>query len=269
MPEVRDQLGNVHQFREKPRRVISLVPSLTELLVDLGLEKELAGITKFCVHPDYLKEQKAIIGGTKNVHSVKVRDLKPDFVLASKEENTRRTVAELPEDVPVYVSDIANLKDLKKVVSDLGIIFGVVQKANDLNREIDALEKSLQVRVVANQSCLYLIWKDPFMAAGTDTFINEMLKLTGCENALKKWGDKGERYPAITVEQMTELNPDHIFLSSEPFPFTEKHAEELSDKVPSKIRVVDGEAFSWYGTGVLRQRGYLEAFAQEVSDPHR
>lgn len=269
MPKVRDQLGNVHQFREKPRRVVSLVPSLTELLVDLDLEKELVGITKFCVHPGYLREQKAIIGGTKNVHSAKVGELNPDFILVSKEENTRRTAAQLPKDVPVYVSDIANLKDLKKVVSDLGIIFGVEQKANDLNREIDALEKSLQKLVVTRQTCIYLIWKDPYMAAGIDTFINEMLKLTGCENALEKWGEDGKRYPTITVEQMIELNPERIFLSSEPFPFTEEHVTELADKLPSKIRVIDGEAFSWYGTGVLRQREYLETFVQEVSDPRR
>src|SRR6056297_3221752 len=201
MRQVKDQLGNVHEFGKVPSRIISLVPSLTELLVDLGLEKELIGITKFCVHPKYLQDQKTIIGGTKNVHSKKVFDLQPGFILSSKEENTRRTIDQLP-DVPIYVSDISDIQELKKVVVDLGIIFGVEDRANKLIRDLDALVKALQKKVVKKQSCLYLIWKDPYMVAGSDTFINEMLQLIGCENAIKKWGDKGKRYPILEVEDI-------------------------------------------------------------------
>ncbi|MCA1761913.1 MAG: ABC transporter substrate-binding protein [Cryomorphaceae bacterium] len=269
MPRVKDQLGNVYQFSSPPRRIVSLVPSLTELLVDLGLEEKLVGLTKFCVHPNGLRDRKTVIGGTKNVRTEEVRKLQPDFILASKEENTRRCVEELRKDIPVYVSDISNLDDLKVAVTDLGKIFQVGAAAEKRIIEIDELSNSLKAKVGKKQSCLYLIWKDPYMAAGTDTFISEMLELTGCENALKQLGEEGERYPRLTVELMNKLAPDHIFLSSEPFPFKEKHAKDLSAKTAAKLRIVDGEAFSWYGTGVLRQGEYLQAFAQDVSSMHR
>ena len=266
MPFFQDQIGRSFELKEFPRRIVSLVPSQTEMLIDLGLENNIVGITKFCVHPDRIRSEKIQVGGTKNLHLDRVEILNPDFIIANKEENTRADVEALAKKYPVYVSDIENLNDAKGFALDMGALTGNEDNARKLVAQIDQALSHLQDlrKNTEPLSVLYLIWKDPYMAAGTDSFITEMLHICGVNNVLHKWGDKGLRYPEVRIDQIKSLNPDMVLLSSEPYPFKRKHAEELSEKTGIKNMLVDGEIFSWYGSRIIHTLPHLEKFMQEI-----
>jgi ABC-type Fe3+-hydroxamate transport system substrate-binding protein len=238
-----DQLGRNIQIEAIPKRIISLVPSQTELLFDLGLDKEIVGVTRFCVHPAYALKSKVIVGGTKQFDFQKIDELKPDFIIGNKEENYQEGIERLVKKYPVWMSDIYNLEDACRMMLEVGRITGASHRAQKIASEIksgfNALEKKNSRRV------LYLIWRKPWMAAGAMTFINSMLEAIGLVNCLQA----STRYPALSDEEIRALNPEIILLSSEPFPFKEKHVAELKEISPnSKIILADGEMFSWYGS---------------------
>ena len=266
-----DQIGRKFELNAPPQRIVSLVPSQTELLCDLGLEDRIVGVTKFCVHPKHLRKAKTIIGGTKSIHFDKIEALNPDFIIANKEENNRVDVEKLSAKYPVYVSDIENLDHAQAFTNDVGALTGNVEKARELNARISDAVKSLETAIQNRKpvSALYLIWKDPYMAAGTDSFITEMLAICGIKNSLAKWDDAGLRYPEITPEEMIALNPDIILLSSEPYPFTSIHRSEITEKTGINTLLVDGEAFSWYGSRILHCLPYLQNFVQETGSFYR
>ncbi len=260
-----DQLGNQHTFDTTPKRIISLVPSQTELLVDLGLEDSIVGITKFCVHPYHLKSTKKIIGGTKKVHFEKIRLLQPDIIIANKEENTLEIVTELSKICPVWVTDIITLEDNLKMIEDFGILFNKrieakkwIDKINFAHQDFLNFIKDKEVKKAA-----YFIWADPYMVAGNTTFINEMLKLNKFENS---YISREERYPEVSIENIRiEGNPDLVLLSSEPFPFTDEHAFELGQYTHHAItQFVDGEMFSWYGSRVVKAFDYFKKMHQKI-----
>lgn len=233
-------------------RIISLVPSITEALFDLGLsENEIVGRTKFCIHPYEKVTLVEKIGGTKNLNIEKIKALRPDIILANKEENMREQVEELMQDFKVLVSDVVTMKDNYDLVKQLGMLFGKEERAKEFN---------LKIYEVLNHSKLskplktaYLIWKNPYMTVGSDTFIHHIMSEIGFENLFKNQ----TRYPIISVEDLEEA--DMIMLSSEPFPFKEEHIEELKAIYPDKkIIVVDGEAFSWYGTHLAKCEVYFQ-----------
>jgi ABC-type Fe3+-hydroxamate transport system substrate-binding protein len=230
-------------------RIVSLVPSQTELLVYLGLEKHLVGVTKFCVHPKGLKNHVKQIGGTKNVDIQKVIDLKPDLVIGNKEENFKSDIDELEKHVPVWMSDIYTLDDAYEMIQQIGKLTDTEVKALTLIDGIKSEFKQL-IPLKEKKKCLYLIWRKPYMAAGKNTFIDHLLEQLGFENALQI-----DRYPEV---EFTNLGTDFIFLSSEPYPFKEKHIEELKVIFPNaEIRLVDGEFFSWYGSRLLDAPNYF------------
>ena len=271
MPVYTDQISRKFQLHATPKRIVSLVPSQTELLCDLGLEDSIAGVTKFCVHPKHLRKAKTEIGGTKKLHFDRIDALKPDLIIANKEENNREDIDRLSEKYPVYVSDIENLDHAQAFANDMGTLTGNEEKAGILNTRITAAVDSLK-QVVENRksiNALYLIWKDPYMAAGTESFITEMLQICGIENSLAKWGKAGLRYPEITIEEIKLLNPDIILLSSEPYPFKAIHGSEIKDQTQIKTMLVDGEAFSWYGSRILHCLPYLKKFIQEINSIYR
>ena len=243
MIESVDQLGQAHRFDESRQRIVSLVPSITELLVDLGLRQNIVGCTKFCVHPNDLKADTAIVGGTKNVRRLAVEALSPDLIIASKEENVKEQVEALQKSCPVWVSDVVDLASGAEMNVLLGELFGLPAIANEINA---ANARSLAKHSESNRgTALYLIWKDPYMSVGGDTYINNVMEAVGYENVCRN----EQRYPILEVEKIKALNPAHMLLSSEPFPFKEKHIAELQAICPdADVRLVDGEFYSWYGS---------------------
>lgn len=234
------------------QRIISLVPSQTELLADLGLEEEVVGITKFCVHPERWFRTKTRIGGTKTVDLEKVKALQPDIILANKEENVKEQIEALEKIAPVYVSNIHTLVEAQTMILDIGKLFGKVAASKAMVAQIR--EKFQHLKRVNGLSVAYCIWQKPWMWAGGDTFIHDMLVRTGFENVFKEI----PRYPTEEIAALQERKPDLIFLSSEPFPFKEKHAIALQKELPkAKIVLVDGEMFSWYGSRLLLVPHYL------------
>ncbi len=235
-------------------RIVSLVPSQTELLHYLGMRDEVVGITKFCVHPKVWFESKERVGGTKSVNIEKVRLLKPDLIIGNKEENTKEDIVALQEIAPVWMSDIFNLSDSLEMLTLLGEVLGknleVDHLVSTINSEFEALRRVADNHPVKGKTVLYFIWNEPDFSAGRNTFIDSMLIECGLVNA-----SNGERYP----EADQSIQPDFIFLSSEPFPFEEKHIDSFQEKYPnSKIVLVDGEMFSWYGSRLKDAPRYFQ-----------
>lgn len=240
-------------------KVVSLVPSITEALFDLGLtENEVIGRTKFCIHPEGKVKGVPIIGGTKNINIDKIKALKPDLILANKEENVKEQVEALMEDCKVLITNVETTEDNYYLLKTLGNIFNKEERAQQFNLKIyDVLEQSKLNST--NVKTAYLIWKNPYMTIGSDTFIHKILTEIGFENIFK---DK-TRYPEIQMEDLADA--DVIMLSSEPFPFKEKHIEEMKAFYPDKkIMIVDGEAFSWYGTHIAKCGDYFKELLTEV-----
>jgi ABC-type Fe3+-hydroxamate transport system substrate-binding protein len=262
MDELIDQLGRIVPLTSIPTRIISLVPSQTELLFDLGLEKEVIGITKFCIHPQHRVKQIEKIGGTKTVDLEKIRKLKPDLIIGNKEENEQGQIECLMNEFPVWMSDIYTLKDAISMIEKIGLLTGKSENASILTAEILNNFKQLsRTPKASNVSVAYLIWKNPYMVAGRDTFINDVLQIGGWENVFKD-----SRYPIITADDLRRKSPDMIFLSSEPYPFAEKHLKEFKEIYPNaKTIIVDGELFSWYGSRLKYTANYIMKLKHHIS----
>ncbi|KGO78855.1 iron ABC transporter [Flavobacterium beibuense F44-8] len=263
-----DQLGNTITLTKAPMRIVSIVPSQTELLYDLGLEDKIVGITKFCVHPYHLKQTKRIIGGTKRVHYEKIKALEPDIIIANKEENTPEIVERLSEIAPVWVSDIITIEDNIKMIEELGKIFSVRTKAqhwvDKINHGYTDFKKFMEGRPFKRSA--YFIWKNPYMVAGGNNFINEMLKLNHFTNIYE---DREGRYPEIIVQKMRiQGDPEVIFLSSEPYPFKDEDAFELGRHTHHAQTIfVDGEMFSWYGSRIVKAFDYFKQLQLRIEEP--
>lgn len=243
-----------------PQRIISLVPSQTELLYDLGLSKEVIGQTIFCLHPEDMHQIKPRIGGTKKLKLELIRSLQPDLIIGNKEENEQTQIETLMEEFPVWMSDIKDLNGAVEMIELIGHLVGKSTKADEISQQILSEFKGLG-RPEA-QKCLYFIWREPWMAAGKDTFIDDMLSRIGLKNVA--WEVDG-RYPVISEQWLALVQPEVILLSSEPYPFKEKHLEELRDLVPNaKILLVDGELFSWYGSRLLHSVAYFKTLIKQI-----
>lgn len=231
------------------RRIVSLVPSQTELLYDLGLDSEVVGITKFCVHPKHWKETKTIVGGTKNVDLDVVDSLKPDLIIANKEENTKDDVEALMKKYRVHVTDVSTIEDAYEMIQTIGSLTG-----KDSSSLINKIKSSFQSLSFETHKALYLIWKKPWMSVGQDTFISEMMKVAGFANVIT-----GDRYPSLSEGDIKLLAPEVVLLSTEPYPFKAEHVEEVRRMLPGvKVVLVDGEMFSWYGSRMVRMGEYFK-----------
>ncbi|MBX2967333.1 MAG: ABC transporter substrate-binding protein [Cyclobacteriaceae bacterium] len=249
---VTDQLGQPLEIPFPPKRIISLVPSQTELLFDLGLADEVVGITKFCVHPSAWRKTKTIIGGTKKFNFDTIEQLKPDLIIGNKEENYKEGIEALQQKYPVWMSDIVTLTDAFAMIQSIGEITGRLTQAETL---VSMVKSSFQeLTKITSTRVLYLIWRNPWMGAGAGTFIHEMLTVAGFENCLQN----RERYPEFSSSEIAALKPDLVFLSSEPYPFTEKHITGVQVLLPeANIICVDGEMFSWYGSRMRYFASYI------------
>lgn len=243
----------------KPLRIVSVVPSQTELLYTLGLDDEVVGITKFCVHPKAWFKQKTRIGGTKTLNIELIKSLNPTLILANKEENVKEQIEALRDVCPVYVSDITSFDEALDMMEVIGQWTNRVEMARELIEQLRYLSHRV-VDLKASLSVLYLIWQKPYMAAGSETFINTMLHLGGWNNCVKQ-----KRYPSLTEDAIVKLNPDLVFLSSEPFPFKQKHIDALKLLLPNAtIILVDGEMFSWYGSRLLFTFDYFKQLHEKL-----
>lgn len=248
-----DQMGREVIIPFPPQRIISLVPSQTELLYDLGLEDRVVGITKFCIHPKSWQQSKTIIGGTKQFKFDVIDSLKPDLIIGNKEENYKEGIDQLSAKYPVWMSDIASIDQALDMILVLGNITNERVKSISISEKIKEGFASFGYK--KRRQTIYLIWKDPFMAAGRGTFIDEIMDFSAFENIVNE-----PRYPELTFDQIVSLAPEVILLSSEPYPFKEKHIAEFRAVLPNtEIRLVDGEMFSWYGSRMLKAVEYLKA----------
>ncbi|TDU42707.1 ABC-type Fe3+-hydroxamate transport system substrate-binding protein [Gelidibacter sediminis] len=258
---MKDQLHRSVNLIHTPKRIVSLVPSQTELLVDLGLEEAIVGITKFCVHPNHLLQHKTVVGGTKQVHLSKIKDLHPDLILCNKEENTIAMVEELEKLAPVHISDVNTFEDAIGLIEQYGLLFSKEQTAYRLINSIQEKRRELAafIKDKPKKSVAYFIWKNPWMVAASETFINELLTESGF---LNYFGSQ-QRYPEILLNAKLPESPDLVFLSSEPFPFKQEHKLIIQDYFPkATISIVDGEMFSWYGSRLLKAFDYFKTLHQ-------
>ncbi|GGA91630.1 helical backbone metal receptor [Puia dinghuensis] len=251
MPSFTDQLGRTLFLPQTPRRIISLVPSQTELLYTLGLDAAVVGITKFCVHPESWFRTKPRVGGTKAIDPARVDALKPDLIIANKEENEKPQIEALAARYPVWVSDVKNLSDALAMIRSLGQLTGATTMATALASTIATRFNQLPIPTQPIPAA-YFIWRNPWMVAGGDTFINDMLHYCGFTNIFAGH----DRYPTVDLSSLA--GPVHILLSSEPYPFRERHIDEIKEVLPeAAVRLVDGEFFSWYGSRLLDAPAYF------------
>ena len=250
---VKDQLNRELFIPAPPKRIVSLVPSQTELLIDLGLKSNVVGITKFCVHPNDLRKEIKVVGGTKTVHYHKIEALQPDLIICNKEENTLEMVQELAKICPVWVSDISNLDDSLDMITKLGALLGVANKASELRASIASEAKAFQQFMQGRplKKVAYLIWKNPYMAVGVDTFIHSMLKMNQFQNCITE-----VRYPQVKLTELKQA--ELVLLSSEPYPFKLENVHDLQTQLGVPVKLVDGEYFSWHGSRLRKAFDYFK-----------
>lgn len=256
-----DQLGNKIEINFPLKRIVSLVPSQTELLFDLGLDSEIVGITRFCIHPEEKIKTKRQIGGTKQFNIEKIIALQPDLIIANKEENYEEGIAELQKYFPVWLSDIYTLDDAYTMMREVSRITNRDLAGNKIIDEIKTNFSKLSAVNGQPLTVAYFIWRKPYMVAAKNTFIHSMLEVFGLKNVF----DDLERYPEINPAMLAERKPDFIFLSSEPYSFASKHFAEFQSFSPSsKVMIVDGEMFSWYGSRLRFTGKYFEELRKEL-----
>lgn len=241
---VTDQIGRLVRVPKLPQRIVSLVPSQTELLYDLGLGDRVVGVTMFCKHPVDAKEHATLIGGTKRFKFDKIAELKPDLIIGNKEENYKEGIEKLDEDYSVWVSDFETLDDSLRMIQQIGEYTGSRDKATALVDRISASFAAL-VPATCPVRAAYVIWRKPYMVVAGGTLINELMGRAGFSNV---FGSRS-RYPQISGEELTAAVPEVVLLSSEPYPFKQRHVDEFQALCPgAQILLVDGEMFSWGGS---------------------
>ena len=256
--KITDHLGTEVDLPKSPQRIVSLVPSITELLHDLGLSGQVVGRTKFCIYPDKGFPIASIIGGTKNVHIDIVRDLNPDLVIANKEENVKDQVEAISKFTSTFTTVVKNRSDALKMILDIGNVCDKKDAAKDLIEKINLDFKPTENSKI---KIVYLIWQNPYMTIGGDTYISNFLEDFGFENVYKAQN----RYPSVELSEIVELKPNAILLSSEPFPFEEKHLREISASTGINTVLVDGSYCSWYGSRILPAQNYLRQLCNNLS----
>jgi ABC-type Fe3+-hydroxamate transport system substrate-binding protein len=258
--EVLDQLKRTVTFDNEDLRIVSLVPSQTELLYDLGFDQEVVGITKFCIHPDSWFKTKTRVGGTKTVNIERVKTLQPSLIIANKEENTKTDLEALEQICPVWISDVRDITSALEMIHKTGEMLGKSEAAYNLIDEINVGFSKIH-NSFPDKNVLYVIWNEPLMVAAKDTFIDSIIQYLGLKNSSCEL----VRYPELSISKAQGLAPEIVFLSSEPYPFKEKHLREFEMTFPmSKAVLVDGEMFSWYGSRLRKCEGYFRELVGKI-----
>lgn len=255
-----DPFGNLHEpvaLQSNPR-IVSLVPSITELLCDLGLARFLVGRTGFCIHPEPIVRNIPKVGGTKDVNIDKVRALAPTHLVVNVDENEKPTVDALAEFVPhVIVTHPLAPRDNLALFRLLGGVFRAEKRAEALCVEFEREYAALAAMPKRAQlTMLYCIWKDPWMTISPDTYIAQMM----AEIGWRCWTSDdaaGKRYPVFTWSDELVHSVDGVLLSSEPYRFTETHLDALERQIGKPVQLIDGEMMSWYGSRAIAGLRYL------------
>jgi ABC-type Fe3+-hydroxamate transport system substrate-binding protein len=235
---MKDLLGRTFDFATPPSRVVSLVPSLTETLFDLGAGDVVAGITDFCIFPEGVDLPR--VGGTKNPRVDEIRALAPDLVYVNLEENLERHASHIAEFAPVFVTEPKTVDDVAELINMLGAIHRREQRARELCEEL-ARERG----TIASFTFAVPIWKKPWMWCGGDTYVSNLVESTGGRNVLH---DR-ERYPSLALDEVLALRPDVVFLPDEPYVFTDADAAEIHGA--RVIGPFPGHLFTWHGTRTI------------------
>jgi ABC-type Fe3+-hydroxamate transport system substrate-binding protein len=243
---MKDLLGRTFDFRTPPTRVVSLVPSLTETLFDLGAGDAVAGITDYCIFPEGLDRPR--VGGTKNPHIEEIRALAPDLVYMNLEENLERHAKQIESFAPVFVTEPKTVDDVADLITTLGAIHQRVEKARELNGLL-ANERT----AVGAFTFAVPIWKKPWMWCGGDTYVSNLVESIGGRNVLRDL----ERYPSLAVEEVLAQKPDIVFLPDEPYLFTAADAAEIEG--PRVIGPFPGHLFTWHGTRTILGLRFLRS----------
>lgn len=255
-----DQLGTRFTLAAPPRRVVSLVPSQTELLFALGVGDRVAGVTRYCTRPADALAGRARVGGTKKFDFRAIEALDPDLVIGNKEENYQDGIERLRQRYPVWMSDIYDLDDALEMIAQVSRMVDAAESGDQLIARIQ--ERFAALRAAASLRAAYLIWRKPYMAVGGRNFIDHLLGRAGLTNV---FGGR-ERYPEVSADELREARPDVVLLSSEPFPFTEDHRAEFETLLPGvRALLVDGTLCSWYGSRLLETPAYLEDLGRRAA----
>jgi ABC-type Fe3+-hydroxamate transport system substrate-binding protein len=239
--KVFDALGRTLDITRPPERIVSLVPSLTELLYDLGAGARVAACTDYCLYPAFELKSLPRVGGQKDPDLEKLLSLRPDFVVVAKEENLARDVAKLEAaGVPVFVTDVQTVDDALRLPFQLGAALGVPRPTSQALHDGMAagVEAARRIGPAEPLRALCYVWRDPWIAAGGDTYLSDVLRACGALNVI---GDRA-RYPKVDLKTAQELRPDIVVLPSEPYPFTEADLPSVKNGV-----LVDGTVLCWYG----------------------
>ena len=266
-----DQMGRDVLVAHQPQRIVCLVPSITELLFDLGLGNHVVGVTRFCIHPETARKNSVNIGGTKKLHLDRIATLKPDLIIGSKEENTRAEITRLWDQHPVWMSDVETIADGIEMIRQLGSVCRVSDRANEIANKIEQSFTTLNNDVPTIKiRVAYLIWYNPIMVSGRANFITDVLHCAGWQNAFETGDYSGSnRYPTVTMDDLKKTKPNVVLLSSEPFPFSEKHIQEFEKELNCPAILVDGELFSWYGSRMLKMPDYLKKVNVQINSAHQ
>lgn len=260
MPVFEDQLKRKVQLDiYPPKRIVSLVPSITELLFDLGAAEEIVGVTRFCIHPENKVASVKKIGGTKNIHLDKILELQPDLIIGCKEENTQADIEALAARFPVWISDVNTLDDAINLIQELGAVLDRQIAAQSM---LESIKNNFEkLKVAPKTKVAYLIWNNPMMVAANSTYINDVLHIIGLVNVyIGK-----TRYPVTSIDELQDLNPEVVLLSSEPFPFNDEYVKLFSEWLPnSTVLLVDGTYFSWYGSRLVNAPDYFNSVSSSM-----
>lgn len=261
MVTLEDARGRTITLHKPPQRIVSLVPSQTELLSSLGLRDEVVGVTRFCVHPDAWRKSKRIVGGTKLLRIDRIQDLRPDLILANLEENTKEDVERVEEIAPVYVTNVRTIDEAVDMIDSIALLVDRKKAGDEITTALRDAFSELADEPDHPLRAAYLIWRDPYMTVGGDTFIHDIMRHGGFANVFKS----SMRYPELSVADLIDADPEVVLLPSEPFPFLEKHVPEVRQMLPkAQIHLVDGQLFSWYGSRLIHTPDYLRRLRQEI-----
>lgn len=246
---------------EHPKRIVSLCPSLTETLCALGLGHRMAGRTRYCIHPQQEVRDMRIVGGTKDIDMDVLRDIEPDLVFAVKEENRKEDIGNISAIAPVYVFDVRSFGDSLMMMLSLGRMMSMRGRAIDMVNEIELLYSRLPA-LSYSMKYLFMVWRDPWMSIGQDTYTDSVLACAGFQNCMS---EREERYPVLTEKEITESGAELVILPSEPFPFEGIHRQEIRRILPRAMVVfADGEMMSWYGARMLHAAPYLNKWILDL-----
>ena len=248
-------------------RIVSLCPSLTELVFDLGKGDDIVGRTKFCVHPAERVTAVESVGGTKNPKVDRILALKPDLVLMNEEENRVEDARALEAGgLAVHVSMPRTARETAEMVRSIASAVQAAARGESIARDIEARAARVREGAVGRRPLryAYLIWREPWMTVSDDTFIAELLGMAGGENV---FGEATDRYPTVTLDDLAREAPRVVLLPNEPFPFQTRHVVELTAALgwdESRFQLVDGELLSWHGSRTPRGIDYAEQVITSV-----